>query len=46
MATPKLEEAERFETAQAATQSPAYTHWLSSYEPQAVAESLAPEAKK
>lgn len=32
-ATPNLEEAERFETAQAAMQSPAYVYWASFYEP-------------
>jgi hypothetical protein len=33
MATKSLDEAERFDSAQEAMQSPAYTHWSSDYEP-------------
>lgn len=36
MATPNLEEAERFPTAQAAMESPAFVHWASSYDPKLV----------
>lgn len=36
-ATPDLAVAERFPSAQAAMESPAYTHWSSFYEPKSVA---------
>lgn len=40
MATPRLDEAERFATAQEAMESPAFSHWASSYEPKAITEDL------
>lgn len=42
MATPKLEEAERFETEQGAMASPAYLHWSSSYQPVTVTQASVP----
>ena len=36
MATPNLDEAERFDTAQEAMMSPAFSHWSSFYSPQPV----------
>lgn len=35
-ATPDLAEAERFDSAQEAMESPAFVHWTSSYEPKLV----------
>lgn len=37
-ATPDLAEAERFASAQEAMESPAFTHWSSSYEPKAISD--------
>lgn len=43
-ATPDLAEAERFPTAQAAMQSPGYSHWSSFYTPRTVAEAAIAKA--
>jgi hypothetical protein len=36
VATPRIEEAARFDSAQEAMRSPAFTHWASFYNPQEV----------